>query len=849
MEASESLINEWKNMNQMIRKRSAAYTADWDFNENTPDMGSALALLFAGMMKDTLDNYDRLPDMYRLKLYNLLDARKLPAGAANGYVTFSTVNDEVRGTRLEAGEKVRGTSEDGETVGFEIQEDIFVSPAKLKGIYYVSGKEDYIGPSQQFPVSMQQKKGKNRQEHDFYIGHHTLFRFDTAGELVLDFHFLGSRDEEEAGAFLMNGVTWYYYSEDGFVEFPGFRFEGGRVYLQKEKEMPAFAQTKVQGKESFWLRLVSQKLPPESRISFRSLSLGSSAGHLLPQTVYDGNLELDTEDFLPFGEHPFPYAQVFISSNEVFCKKGAKIGLDFELEFLEYPGELQSPRMPVRWRNIMHTSEFKEPVAVDMAVDSVVWEYYNGSGWTRIPDTRRYEAIFREKSERRRVSVDFVCPEDICPFLLSAGEEYGIRVRITGISNLYAMDGIYIAPRIKNLTMHYRYGDSFKEPDYAFSFNHMKTEQIACSREFTPFYNLFPDQDMLYLSFSGALQEEGIRLWFAVEKKGSEACGRYRYEYYGSRGWSLLKIEDGTKNFSRSGMVSTYREHAFAEQEFFGCRGYWIRIIREPDDDTAAGNGGPVISAIRLNSVPVRAVEGSGKRGNLPPGAIQTMDRNIGFINAVTNDEAMAGGCDEETTLQAVRRMSAFLRHGGRAVTQRDYEDLVYSKVRDVLQVKCYPGRNANGDRAPGHVTLAVLLDTKIQQREYFAHVRENIYRCLLPHIDRRIYDEGRLHIVEPEWVALNLHMSIIALPALKAYQLRDKIVHKISGFIDPVTGNFDGNGWEIGNLPTIVQIQNICSQMEEVLYVKNISLRDERPAGCYTLGISGQHEIEISFE
>ncbi|MDE5864474.1 MAG: baseplate J/gp47 family protein, partial [Lachnospiraceae bacterium] len=530
----------------------------------------------------------------------------------------------------------------------------------------------------------------------------------------------------------MNQVTWFYYTDSGFVEFPGFRFEGGRVYLQKEKGMPAFARTQVQGKECFWIRLESQKLPSESRISFRRLSLGCSAVGLVPETVYDGNVELDIEKFLPFGEHPYPYAQVFISSSEVFCKKGAMIGLDFELDFLEYPGELQSPQMPVRWRNIMHASEFKKTEQVDMVVDSVIWEYYNGSGWTRIPDTRRYETIFRERTDRRRTSVNFVCPEDICPFLLSAGEEYCIRVRITGISNLYAMDGIYIAPRIKNLTLHYRYEDALIAPDYAFAINHMNVEKMVCSREFTPFYNLFPDRDMLYLLFSRPLQEEGIRLLFAVKGKGVLASLHYRYEYYGNGGWSLLKVEDDTKNFSKTGLVTIYKEHAFAEQEFFGCRGYWIRIIREVADDTNAEAGSPVITAIHINSVPARAAEGSGKRGNLPPKAIQIMDRNIVFINAVTNHEAMAGGYDEETKEQAVKRIASSLRHGSRAVTPRDFEDLVYSGVRDVLQVRCYPGRDESGNRTPGHVTLAVLPDTKIRQGGYFEHMRESIYRCLL---------------------------------------------------------------------------------------------------------------------
>lgn len=500
----------------------------------------------------------------------------------------------------------------------------------------------------------------------------------------------------------------------------------------------------------------------------------------------------------------------------------------------------------MKWRNIMYSSEFDEPKPVDITIDSVIWEYYNGFGWTRIPDTKCYEAIFRERQEKRNVSVEFVCPADMASFLLSAKESYCIRIRISKMANLYAVNGIYIVPCIKNLTVYYQYGENRVLPDNAYAVNQIRTEEIKCSGEFAPFYNLFPDKEMLYLLFSKPLQQEGIQILFVLENGKDNVDSRYRYEYLGKEGWKILKVEDGTVHFSKTGIVTIYMEHSFIKQELFGCEGYWIRIIRENGREEDRSTGFPNISGIYINSATVLAQNGSGKKGNLAPGAIHAMERSIGFINKVTNYETITGGFDKETREQAVERVAASLRHQNRAVTAKDFEDIVCSEVRNILQARCFPGRNEKGEKTPGHITLAVLPETGIRTGRHFESIKEDIYQHLMPYIDRRIYDEKRLHIVEPEWFLMSFYMTIVAKDSVKIYQLRETINQKINAFMDPVTGNFDGTGWKIGMIPSVLQIQNVCSRIEDVLYIKNISLKDETDVGCYMLGIGKEHEIEV---
>lgn len=268
--------------------------------------------------------------------------------------------------------------------------------------------------------------------------------------------------------------------------------------------------------------------------------------------------------------------------------------------------------------------------------------------------------------------------------------------------------------------------------------------------------------------------------------------------------------------------------------------------MQETDAERTEKTGFPPITGIYLNSTIVSAEQESGRCGNLPAGSICAMERTIGFINKVVNHEPMTGGCNEENCDQAIKRNAAFLRHQGKAVTARDFEDIVYSGVRNILQVKCFSGRNENGEKMPGHITLAVLPEGGIGGDIHFEYTKENIYQSLMPHIDRRVYDEGRLHIVEPEWILMKVYATIVVKDSMRLYQLKEKITQRINGFIHPVTGNFDGSGWKIGTLPSVLQIQNACSQMEEICYIKNLSLKDETGFGIYALGIGGEQEIEI---
>lgn len=841
----------WENQEYLLdilQNRAEQIVPEWKLDLEHPDIGTVLALLFTDMLAGSAKHFSLAVRDYPVHLYNMLGMDLLPSGEAGGYITFQTVNDEVPGAYVEQGSRVSGTDENGKVISYDTTEGLFVSSARYLAACFVDGQGDRI--SQLLSLPLRAEKLTDRQSHELYIGHSYLLGIMTEGELIVNLHDVSDLRMETPSPEMMDGVRWFYYSTDGIIPFSEQRYEEGRIYLLKKKSMPAFAPFCMQDENCFWLKAEMGKMKPGEEIVFPGLSLASAGECIQADYIYDGNMELGGEDFLPFGERPYVWQEVFICSGEVLSKKGAEITLSFDWEIIEFPGDIKTVPEMINWKNIMKESDFPKTEPTNVSISAVSFEYYNGMGFTRIPGMNLYSGLFGTESTSGSEKLIFQCPEDICSCLVSAMETWCIRIRICRLSAPYAVDGVYRMPRIKNCLLAYRYGEAGMFAEHAFCRNQLKEEAVACMEKSIPFYHTFPAEKMLYLAFSRAMNEEEIRILFQILEGNQQMVFSCRYEYYGQTGWQILKVYDDTLSLSRTGTISFTAEHDFRKKDFFGLEGYWIRIIWEAEENNTIASPEkevlPPIEGIYINSVAAAAVPGSGSMGNLPSGAVNSMGKSIGFISRVENIEAMSGGYDAEVTEQAVKRGATVLRHRNRAVTARDYEDIVQSRVRSIRQVRCFSGRNASGEKQPGHITLAVLPQ---EGEMHFGQIRRNILDCLLPYMDKQLYQEKRLHIVEPSWVEIRIYMGIIASRSAKSYLLREKIRRRIQEFLHPVSGNFDHNGWRIGTLPNAVQIANLCNQMEEILYMQHISLEQESGAGIYILGCSGQHKIEITTE
>ena len=88
-------------------------------------------------------------------------------------------------------------------------------------------------------------------------------------------------------------------------------------------------------------------------------------------------------------------------------------------------------------------------------------------------------------------------------------------------------------------------------------------------------------------------------------------------------------------------------------------------------------------------------------------------------------------------------------------------------------------------------------------------------------------------------------------------------MLERIEKFLDPIRGNFDGKGWQIGRIPNEIQISNAMKGIEGILYIKEVQMSafvqsrqgwvevdkeaaDERR---FAVALSGAHQIFITVE
>src|SRR4029453_9198170 len=82
---------------------------------------------------------------------------------------------------------------------------------------------------------------------------------------------------------------------------------------------------------------------------------------------------------------------------------------------------------------------------------------------------------------------------------------------------------------------------------------------------------------------------------------------------------------------------------------------------------------------------------GGGRAGNRAAGSITQLKTTVPYVDKVTNHEPAAGGADAEPLDALLDRAPREVRHGGRAVTIEDYEDVAHLASAEVARAKCVP--------------------------------------------------------------------------------------------------------------------------------------------------------------
>ena len=248
-----------------------------------------------------------------------------------------------------------------------------------------------------------------------------------------------------------------------------------------------------------------------------------------------------------------------------------------------------------------------------------------------------------------------------------------------------------------------------------------------------------------------------------------------------------------------------------------------------------------------------------GSKANLEAGSIQTLGTSIRYISRVSNPFPTYGGYDGYTEESCMNYVTGLLRTRNRAVTNRDFYDIISQTAYGIKKIRCCNHVDALGRKKNDSVTIAVLIEEYKKGSHVFSEVKKQIRERLLK--DSTLYPMGReLTLIQPHFIRLNVRVWIEKETMEQAYDLQMKANEMINHFIDPLQGGQGLQGWEIGEFPRANQIIAYLRtgipgcNISKILMTAEIDGKEvpvtegfyERIQDPFIMAVNGEHKVYI---
>ena len=600
----------------VMKERAASYTPEWNPDTDEPDVAAALMLAASEMFEGTIKKINSLPLKNQIAFYNMLNASLLPSTPSEGCVSFGLSSDDASPAEVPAGTVVTSYDSDGEPVGFETEDDVLVSPAAIVKGFIADDENDHIGLYEDMTAKRTELFSlpkDNLQLHTLSMSHPYAFHVCSEGEIALSFFLRGGaplRSSEIKTLAEKDAVLIEYAVKDGgYVPFTDVSERSGRLVLHKTQKQPPVAADE----NGFQLRFTVKDISRLRSFCFISAKAAPSASHIMPEAVTDGMTDLEKNSFFPFGERFQLFNEIYIGCSEVLDKRGSAVTMSFDLRFIQVPIENQLPEEEIKYKWIAKKSDFKERASYFLTITSVIWEYFNGSGWSRLFPDNSYSDIFNYTDGVVNCfrTMTFICPEDIAESFAGSQENYYIRAKVLKAENLYKLKGFYMSPFIRNLSFDYHYTENGCRIGTMTAENCLEQLEYDVTRpdEMTPFYDTGSGCRTVYLGYSRPPENGPMRTLWDAEEDPSAVKAELLWQYLSESGWKALNMADETDSFTNSGLTIYLDNHGFVKKRLFGEELYWIRIADVNDSYKKGEAAYPVIDGIFVNTVRARNVD------------------------------------------------------------------------------------------------------------------------------------------------------------------------------------------------------------------------------------------------
>ncbi len=259
---------------------------------------------------------------------------------------------------------------------------------------------------------------------------------------------------------------------------------------------------------------------------------------------------------------------------------------------------------------------------------------------------------------------------------------------------------------------------------------------------------------------------------------------------------------------------------------------------------------------------------GGGKSGNVDSSTITSLKTSVSFVDKVSNPIAAAGGSDTETVENVLERGPQLIRHRNRAVTREDFEWLAKQASPSIARAKCLPNFDNKGEHKAGWVTVIIVPESEEKQPTPTLELKSKAETYLRDHAANTVVSPEHLQVSEPVYVEVSVETTIVTTSIDAVPVIESEALSQVEEFLHPLTGGFEGKGWDFGKAPCLSDffalLENITdvdhvSQLEvkvkagEKQTLSELSISPDEPGEIemppYTLIYSGEHEIKVTFE
>lgn len=624
------------NIAKQVRALLAIYAPAWreqvtdpaTGQKQTDYLGTALIEIFSRFAEIILQRLNQAPAKNLLAFLDLLGESRLPPQPARAPLSFSLAPGSTVDAVVPPRTQVAAPPAEGEKepVVFETEHELVVTAAQLVSLFtcepaldrYADHSDWLTAPAAEILVF----QGDRPIEHILYVGHDTLFGYSDLQELRLTFSLESEIQDPDP-----RRLQWEIW--DGAQGITLTPTGDTTANLTKNGEVvftTGLAQVSEQTVDklpSRWLRCrlltpitsASDKQAGRVRVSqlpdieALTVQVTRSGASLAVETAFTNQLPVDlSKDFFPFGEKPKFGDTLYLTSGKAFAETGSTITLHITLT---NPSDAQqSPIAPTR-----------ASANLDLS-----WEFWDGQTW-------KPPANLQDTTEKLTQSgaVTFTLPGQSAVTTVNGMEKYWVRVRIS--AGNYGEEARYEPIDPNNLEQGYKFiPATFAPPsirlltiDYALTkaappkvvlgYNDFAYNPFT-NTPFKPFQATLDTRPTLYLGFTlptgrNDFPNRNLSLYvhtaeFKYDATATAAAAsagaqpRLIWQYGNGAGWTDLTVQDGSENFTRTGLLEWLAPADFAARTEFGLQRYWLRVRW----DSGAYRLAPRLSRLLFNTTP-----------------------------------------------------------------------------------------------------------------------------------------------------------------------------------------------------------------------------------------------------